>query len=57
MGKSEKPTKVEIQKGPINMQAQMTNKFMGRPACTMQDIAWNEGRRKCQTMDLHEPKR
>ncbi len=53
----EKPTKVEIQKGPIRMEEQFTQGFMGRPQCIVEDIVSSELRRWGHTMDLHEPRR
>ncbi len=53
----DKPTKVEVQKGPIRMEEQFTQGFMGRPQCIMEDIAKGDLRRWGQTMDLHEPKK
>ena len=59
MGKSskEKPIKVEIQKGPVSMEEQYTQKFMGRPQCIMEDISNADLRRSGHTLTLHEPKR
>lgn len=53
----EKPSKVEIQKGPISMQEQYTQKFMGRPQCIIDDISNAALRRSGQTLTLHEPKK
>lgn len=53
----EKPTKVEIQKGPINLDEQFTQKFMGRVQCTIEDLHHADMRRSKQTLTLHEPKR
>ena len=52
----DKPTKVEVQKGPVRMDEQFTQKFMGRPQVMMEDIAHADLRRWGQTMELHEPK-
>lgn len=55
--KSEKPTGVEIQKGPISMEEQYTQKFMGRPQCIKEDIENADLRRSKQILTLHEPKK
>ncbi len=49
--------KVEIQKGPINLNEQYTNKFCRQPESTMRDIRNNEMRMDKMTLTLHEPKR
>jgi hypothetical protein len=53
----DKPTKVEVQKGPIRMEEQFTQGFTGRPQCIMEDIDKADLRRSGQTLTLHEPKR
>lgn len=53
----ERPTKVEIQKGPVSMEEQYTQHFMGRPQCIMEDISNADLRRSGKTLTLHEPKR
>lgn len=59
MGKAsrEKPTKVEIQKGPIDMSAQYTEKFRREPEHTMRDMENLRMRQDKMTLTLHEPKK
>ena len=45
------------QKGPINMNAQYTQKFHIEPEHTMEDLRNNQMRQDKMTMTLHEPKR
>ena len=49
--------KVEIQRGPINLDQQYQISFDREPEKTRQDIQYNEMRRSGQTLTLHEPKR
>jgi hypothetical protein len=53
----ERPGRVEIQKGPIDLNAQYTNKFNREPEKTIRDIQENSMRRYGQTLELHTPKR
>lgn len=59
MGKTyrEKPSKVEVQKGPISMEEQYTYKYAGRPQVIMEDIKNAEMRREQGRLTLHEPKK
>lgn len=55
--RSEKPTKVEIQKGPVSMREQFDQGFKTRSDCTKEDYVNAELRRSGQTLTFHEPKR
>jgi len=57
MVKKSRGDKIEFQKGPINLEEQMSYKFEGRPQKTFKDIADAELRRYGQKMDLHTPKK
>lgn len=48
--------KVEVQKGPIDMQAQYSMNFHARGEPTREDIKYNEMRQDKMTMELHTPK-
>jgi hypothetical protein len=52
-----KKEKVEIQKGPINLNEQYTYRFHQPTEPTRQDIEYNEMRQDKMTMTLHEPKK
>lgn len=49
--------KVEVQKGPIRMDAQYASKFCREPEKTLRDMEHNFMRREKMTMDLHTPKK
>lgn len=53
----DRPSKVQVQKGPIEMDAQYTYKFMGKPEKIMEDLRNDEMRRSGHTMTFHEPKK
>lgn len=53
---SSKCCRVEVQKGPINMNAQFTNKFKNGYECMVQDIHNNALRQDKMTLTLHVPK-
>ena len=53
----EKPTKVEIQRGPIRMEEQYTSKFKSEFQRVVDDADDRALRRSGQTLTLHEPKR
>lgn len=53
----EKPSKVEIQKGPINMESQYTQAFYRDGECTRRDMENLRMRQDKMTLTLHEPKR
>ncbi len=48
---------IEIQRGPISMDAQYGGKFQREPEMTMNDIRDREMRVSGQTLTLHQPKR
>ncbi len=52
-----KPYAVEVQKGPIRMDEQYTQKFYREPEHTMRDIADNAMRQDKMTLTLHTPKK
>lgn len=51
-----KPYAVEVQKGPIRMDEQYTQKFYREPEHTMRDIQENMMRQDKMTLTLHTPK-
>jgi hypothetical protein len=51
-----KPYAVEVQKGPIRMDKQYTQKFYREPEHTMHDIENNMMRQDKMTLTLHTPK-
>jgi hypothetical protein len=53
---SSKPYAVEVQKGPIRMDAQYTQEFYREPEHTMRDIENNRMRQEKMTLTLHTPK-
>lgn len=53
----DRPGGIEIQRGPINLDAQYGGKFCREPQMTMEDIRNNEMRQSGKTLTLHEPKR
>jgi hypothetical protein len=53
---SSKPYAVEVQKGPIRMDEQYTQKFYREPEHTMRDIENNVMRQEKMTLTLHTPK-
>lgn len=55
--RSERPGRIEIQRGPINLDEQFTQGFSTREQTTFRDTMNMEARRYFQTMDLHTPKR
>lgn len=57
MAKHSKPSKVEVQKGPISMEGQYNYKFKGRPEVIMEDLENADMRRSKMTLTLHEPKK
>ncbi len=57
MSKKHRSEKVEIQKGPINLDEQYQISFDRQPEKMMRDVMHNEMRRSGQTLTLHEPKR
>jgi hypothetical protein len=57
MSKKTRSEKVEIQRGPIDMNDQYTYRFKREPENTLQDIKHNIDRRSGQTLTLHEPKK
>jgi hypothetical protein len=54
---SSRPYSVEIQKGPINMQEQYTQKFYREPDHTIRDLENNFMRQEKMTLTLHTPKK
>lgn len=48
---------VEVQKGPIRMDEQYTQKFYREPEHTMRDIQEKQMRQDKMTLTLHTPKR
>lgn len=50
-----KPYSVEVQKGPIRMDEQYTQKFYREPEHTMRDIENNMMRQDKMTLTLHTP--
>jgi len=52
-----KPYAVEVQNGPIRMDAQYTEKFHREPEHTMRDIENNRMRQEKMTLTLHTPKK
>lgn len=52
-----KPYTVEVQKGPIRMEEQYTQKFYREPEHTMEDLANNAMRLDKMTLTLHTPKK
>ena len=55
--KNYKPYEIEIQKGPIRMDEQYTQKFYREPEHTMRDLEENRMRQDKMTMTLHTPKK
>jgi hypothetical protein len=53
---SSKPYAVEVQKGPIRMDEQYTQKFYREPEHSMRDIENNVMRQEKMTLTLHTPK-
>jgi len=51
-----KPYSVEVQKGPIRMDAQYNQSFFREPECTMQDMENLRMRQDKMTLTLHTPK-
>jgi hypothetical protein len=51
-----KPHSVEVQKGPIRMDEQYTQKFYRQPEHTMRDLENNMMRQEKMTLTLHTPK-
>ena len=51
-----KPYAVEVQKGPIRMDEQYTQKFYREPEHTMRDLEDNKMRQEKMTLTLHTPK-
>lgn len=47
---------VEVQKGPIDMNAQYSNDFRREPECTMYDMENLRLRQDKSTLTLHTPK-
>lgn len=47
---------VEVQKGPIRMDQQYTEKFYREPEHTMRDLENNRMRQEGMTLTLHTPK-
>jgi hypothetical protein len=56
MAKKDKYDSVEVQKGPIRMDAQYVQKFYREPDHTMKDIEHNMMRQDMKTLTLHVPK-
>ncbi len=54
---SKKREYIEEQRGPINMDAQYTQKFHREPEHTFEDLRNNQMRQDKMTLTLHEPKR
>lgn len=54
--KETRPYFVEVQKGPIRMDAQYTEKFCREPEHTLRDIENNMMRQDKMTLTLHTPK-
>lgn len=52
-----KPYAVEVQKGPIRMDAQYTEKFCREPEHTMHDMEELRMRQDKMTLTLHTPKK
>ena len=52
-----KPYAVEVQKGPIRMDEQYTQKFYREPEHTMRDLEENRMRQDKMTLTLHTPKK
>lgn len=52
-----KPYAVEVQKGPIRMDEQYTQKFYREPEHTLRDIEDNRMRQDKMTLTLHTPKK
>lgn len=52
----ERRESVEIQKGPIRLDEQYTEKFRREPEHTMRDIEDNRMRQEKMTLTLHTPK-
>lgn len=48
--------KIEIQKGPINLDEQYSYKFRREPEFTIRDMEENRMRRDKMTLTLHTPK-
>jgi hypothetical protein len=57
MSKKHHSEKIEIQKGPINLDGQYNGNFQREPEKTMRDIMENQMRMDYRTLTLHEPKR
>lgn len=57
MAKKERPFSVEVQNGPIRMDAQYTEKFCREPEHTMRDMENLRMRRDKMTLTLHTPER
>jgi hypothetical protein len=52
-----KPYSVEVQKGPIRMDTQYTEKFCREPEHTMRDMEDLRMRQDKMTLTLHTPKK
>ena len=52
-----KKDKVEVQRGPINLDEQYSYKFHREPEMTRRDIEERAMRRSAQTLTVHEPKK
>lgn len=52
-----KPYEIEIQKGPIRMDEQYTQKFYREPERTIRDLEENRMRQDKMTLTLHTPKK
>jgi hypothetical protein len=48
---------IEVQKGPIRMEEQYTQKFYREPEHTMRDLEDNRMRQEKMTLSLHTPKK
>ena len=53
----DRPGRIEIQKGPINLDEQFTQGFRTREDTTRRDTRNMDDRRSGQTLTKHEPKR
>lgn len=54
---SDRPGRIEIQKGPIRMEEQYSMAFPREPEKTMEDMRNLQMRRDGMTLTKHEPKR
>jgi hypothetical protein len=52
-----KPYAIEVQKGPIRMEEQYTQKFYREPENTMRDMENLKMRQDKMTLTLHNPKK